>query len=152
VTFPRSNVISETTINPNTRLSISAKLVYEQTTKRVSQKTLSVRYLNDDFAANLDYLLDEKELEQVAVSVVYPINPRWTMVAKYSESILLAQTIESQLGVNYESCCWGIKIIASQTADDLFTETVNAVFFELTLKGLSKIYSQVKNVVPENNP
>jgi LPS-assembly protein len=151
-TFPKSNVISETTINPNTRLSISTKLVYEQTTKRVSQKTLSVRYLNDDFAANLDYLLDEKELEQVAVSVVYPINPRWTMVAKYSESILLAQTIESQLGVNYESCCWGIKIIASQTADDLFTETVNAVFFELTLKGLSKIYSQVKNVVPENNP
>lgn len=137
-TNSRSNIISETTIKPNTNLSISTKLVYQQTTKKISEKTLSVHYLHNGFAANLEYFFDDTVLEQVAVSMVYPINPSWTMVAKYSESILLDKPVENLFGVNYESCCWGIKILASETSNDTFTVTDNAVFFELTLKGLGQ--------------
>lgn len=154
-TNSRSNIISETTINPNTNLSISTKLVYQQTTREISEKTLSVHYLNDGFAANLEYFFDDTVLEQAAVSMVYPINPRWTVVAKYSESILFDKPVENLFGVNYESCCWGIKILASQTSNDTFTETDNAVFFELTLKGLGQssqtLDSQLTNAIPGYN-
>jgi LPS-assembly protein len=95
-------------------------------------------------------------LEQSAVSMVYPINPRWTMVAKYSESILFNKPVENLFGVNYESCCWGIKILASQISNDSFTETDNSVFFELTLKGLGQssrtLDSQLTNAIPGYNP
>jgi LPS-assembly protein len=155
-TNTRSNIISETTIKPNTHLSISSKLVYQQSTKKISEKTLSVHYLHDGFAANLEYFFNDTVLEQVAVSTVYPINPRWTIVAKYSESILLDKPVENLFGVNYESCCWGIKILASQTSNDTFTETDNAVFFELTLKGLGQsgrtLDSQLATAILGYNP
>ena len=155
-TLPNSNIITETTVNPNRNLSINTKLVYEQTTKEISEKTLSVHYLKDGFAANLEYFFDDTVLEQAAISMVYPINPRWTMVAKYSESILFNKPDENLLGVNYESCCWGIKMLASQTSNDSFTETDNAVFIELTLKGLGQssqvLDSQLANAIVGYNP
>jgi LPS-assembly protein len=155
-TLPNSNIITETTVNPNRNLSINTKLVYEQTTKEISEKTLSVHYLKDGFAANLEYFFDDTALEQAAISMVYPINPRWTMVAKYSESILFNKPDENLLGVNYESCCWGIKMLASQTSNDSFTETDNAVFIELTLKGLGQssqvLDSQLANAIVGYNP
>ena len=156
LTLPNSNIITETTVNPNRNLSINTKLVYEQTTKEISEKTLSVHYLKDGFAANLEYFFDDTVLEQAAISMVYPINPRWTMVAKYSESILFNKPDENLLGVNYESCCWGIKMLASQTSNDSFTETDNAVFIELTLKGLGQssqvLDSQLANAIVGYNP
>ncbi|MFT4606609.1 MAG: LPS-assembly protein [Urechidicola sp.] len=155
-TNDKSNIISETTVKPNTNLSISTKLVYQQTTRTISEKTLSVYYLRDGFAANLEYFFNEAVLEQAAVSMVYPINPRWMMVAKYSESILFNKPVENLFGVNYESCCWGIKILASQTSNDTFTKTDNALFFELSLKGLGQygrtLDSQLTNAIPGYNP
>jgi LPS-assembly protein len=155
-TLPKSNIISETTINPNRNLSIYTKLVYKQSTKKISEKTLLVHYLNDGFAANLEYFLNDTALEQAAISMVYPINPRWTMVAKHSESILLNKTDENLLGLNYESCCWGIKMLISQTSNDNFTETDDAVFFELTLKGLGQssqtLDSQLAEAIVGYNP
>ena len=78
------------------------------------------------------------------------------MVAKYSESILFNKPDENLLGVNYESCCWGIKMLASQTSNDSFTETDNAVFIELTLKGLGQssqvLDSQLANAIVGYNP
>ena len=62
-TLPNSNIITETTVNPNRNLSINTKLVYEQTTKEISEKTLSVHYLKDGFAANLEYFFDDTVLE-----------------------------------------------------------------------------------------
>ena len=155
-TDTRSNIISETTVNPNTNLSITTKLVYQQTIRKISEKTLSVNYLKAGFAANLEYFFTDTTLEQAAVSMVYPINPRWTMIAKYSESILLEKPIENLFGINYESCCWGIKILASQTSNDDFTEIDKAVFFEFTLKGLGQssrtLDSQLTNAIPGYNP
>ncbi|MFT4650380.1 MAG: LPS-assembly protein [Flavobacteriales bacterium] len=155
-TDSKSNIISETTIRPNQNLLINTKLVYQPTTKKLSQKTLSVQHLHDGFAANLDYFFSDTVLEQAAVSMVYPINPRWMMVAKYSKSILQDKPIENLFGVNYESCCWGIKILVSQTSNDTFTKTDNAVFFEFTLEGLGQsgriLDSQLTNAIPGYNP
>jgi LPS-assembly protein len=155
-TLPNSNIITETTVNPNRNLSINTKLVYQQTTKEISEKKLSVHYLKDGFAANFEYFFDDTVLEQAAISLVYPINPRWTMVAKYSESILFNKPDENLLGMNYESCCWGIKMLASQTSNDSFTETDNAVFIQLTLKGLGQssqiLDSQLANAIVGYNP
>jgi LPS-assembly protein len=151
-TDSKSNIISETTIRPNQRLSIHTKLVYQPTSKKISQKILSIQHLRNGFATNLDYFFSDTVLEQAAVSMVYPINPRWMMVAKYSTSIFHDKPIDNLFGVNYESCCWGIKILARQISNDTFTITDSAVFFEFTLKGLGQssriLDSQLANAIP----
>jgi LPS-assembly protein len=155
-TSNKSNIIAQTTINPTTSLSIKNKLVYEPITKEFTQRELSINYHHSRFVANLEYFFNDTILEQAALSAVYPINERWTLLAKYHESILFDKPVENLFGLNYESCCWGIKILASQTSNDTFTETDNAVFFELTLKGLGQagqaLDSRLQSAIPGYQP
>jgi LPS-assembly protein len=68
------------------------------------------------------------------------------------------EIVENMLGINYESCCWGLKILAGQSGDELedFAETDNRIYFELTLKGLSKagrdIDAQLREAIPGYDP
>lgn len=153
-----SDVITELDIWPNARTKISARLVYEQEKSEINDRDLSINYTDDGFATNLGYYFQEDELEQALISVVYPVNERWTVIAKFQRSLRFEQPVENLLGINYESCCWGLKILAGQSGDELdeFSETDNSIYFELTLKGLSKagrdIDGQLRNAIPGYSP
>jgi LPS-assembly protein len=150
----RSDTIAELDLSPTSSWKISARLVYEEEEDKLSDKDLSVGYSNNGFAANLGYYFTRDELEQALVSIVYPVNERWTVVAKYHQSLQYNKTVENLLGINYESCCWGLKILASQTGEsfDDFAESTNGIFFEITFKGLTQagddIDTQLDNAIP----
>jgi LPS-assembly protein len=154
----KSDVISELDFWPNSRTKIAARLVYEQEIKDINDRNLSVNYVDDGFAANLAYYFKEDELEQALVSMVYPVNDRWTVVAKVHESLRFEQPVENLLGISYESCCWGLKILAGQSGDEDedFSETDDRIYFELTFKGLSRagtdIDAQLNDAIPGYSP
>ena len=154
----RSDTIAELSLSPSSSWKISARLVYDEDQSELSDKDLSVGYSNNGQAANLGYYFTEDELEQALVSMVYPVNERWTVVAKYHYSLQYNKPVENLLGINYESCCWGLKILAGQTGEDIddFAETTNSIFFEVTFKGLSQagddIDTQLINAVPGYSP
>ena len=149
---PKSNLIAQLTMRPSVNWKISSKLVRQQQTKKLSEKNLSVNYQKQGFAANIEYFFTDAVLEQALLSAVYPLNDRWTIVAKYHQSELFNKPVENLFGLSYESCCWGFKILASQTSDDDFIETDQAIYFELTLKGLSQvgrdIDTELNNSIP----
>jgi len=86
------------------------------------------------------------------------VSERWTVVAKLHESLRFEQPVENLLGISYQSCCWGLKILAGQTGDEDedFSETDNRIYFELTFKGLSKagrdIDAQLDDAIPGYSP
>ena len=135
----KSNLIAQMTITPNENWKIASKFVRQPQTKNLLEKNLSINYQEQGFAANIEYFFTDMVLEQSVVSAVYPMNERWTIVAKYHQSHLYDKPVENLFGLNYESCCWGFKILASQTSSDDFIKTDRAVYFELTLKGLSQV-------------
>jgi LPS-assembly protein len=121
-------------------LKIATRLVYDQEQSELDDKDFSVNYSNNGFAANLGYYFTDEELEQALISVVYPVNERWTLVAKVQHSLQFEEPVENLLGINYESCCWGLKILAGQTGDEVddFVEPDTSIYFEITFKGLSQ--------------
>lgn len=154
----KSDVITELEVWPNSRTKVAARVIYEQAGSEINDRDLSINYVDDGLAANLGYYFKEDELEQALISLVYPINERWTIVAKAQRSLKFEQTVENLLGIHYESCCWGLKILAGQSGDELedFAETDNSIYFELTLKGLSKagrdIDAQLREAIPGYDP
>jgi len=154
----RSDTIGELGISPNPNWKISARLVYSEEQSHLSDKELSVGYSNNGLAANLGYYYTRDDLEQAAVSLAYPVNERWTIVAKYHRSLLFNKPVQNLVGINYESCCWGLKILAGQTGEDIddFAETTNSIFFEVTFKGLSQagedIDTQLIEAIPGYRP
>ncbi|HUV21886.1 MAG TPA: LPS-assembly protein LptD [Gammaproteobacteria bacterium] len=159
----RSDVIAEIDLWPASTLTLSARLVYdpEQSDPEQSEfihRDLSVNYSNQGLAANFGYYFTENELEQALVSLAYPINERWELVAKLHHSLKFDEPVENLLGISYESCCWGLKILAGQTgdADNDFAETDSSIYFEFTFKGLSQagedIDSQLIDAIPGYRP
>jgi len=136
---PKSSLIAQMTITPSPNWKISSKLVHQPQTETLSEKNLSINYHKHDFAANIGYFFTDQVLEQSLLSAAYPLNDRWTIVGKYHQSLLFDKPVEYLFGLNYESCCWGFKILASQTSDKNFIETDRAIYFEMTFKGLSQI-------------
>jgi len=149
---PKSNLITQITMIPNPNWTISSKLVRQQQTKTLSDKTLSINYHKQGFAANIEYFFTDQVLEQSLVSAVYPLNDRWTIVAKYHQSLLFDKPVENLFGLSYESCCWGFKILASETSDDNFIDTEQTIYFEMTLKGLSDVGQDIDSELATSIP
>ena len=136
---PKSNLIAQMSMTPSENWKITSKLVRQPDSKNLSEKNLSINYQKHGFAANIEYFFTDQELEQSLLSAAYPLNDRWTIVAKYHQSLLFDEPVENLFGLSYESCCWGFKILASQTSDKNFIETDQAIYFEMTFKGLSQV-------------
>ena len=134
----RSNIITAIDIRPTTNLKIGSELIYDEELEEFTEKNLSLNWAKNGFALNLEYFFDDETLEQELLSFVYPINQRWSIFGKYHQSLLFEKPVENLFGLSYESCCWGLKILASQISDDDFIETDQALYFELTLKGLTQ--------------
>ena len=149
---PKSSLIAQLIMSPSSNWKITSKLARHPETKKLSEKNLSINYQNQGFAANIEYFFTDAVLEQSLLSAVYPLNDRWAVVAKYHQSQLFDKPVENLFGLSYESCCWGFKILARQTSDDSFIETDQAIYFELTLKGLSQagqdIDTKLSNSIP----
>ena len=152
----QSSIIGQVFLNPTRYLTIAGEVVYDDQTGEMPEKDISVHWARDGAAINLEYHLIEDELEQSIVSFVYPMSESWTVVAKYHYSQLFDKPVENLIGLGYESCCWGLKILASQVSDDDFEETDEALFFELTLKGLTQagkdIDDRLERVIPGYQP
>ena len=138
-------------VTPSPGWRIGSNLV-RQPDKTLAQKDLSINYQDQGFAANIEYFFTDQELEQYLVSAAYPLNDRWTIVAKYHQSLLFDEPVENLFGLSYESCCWGFKILASQTSDDNFVETDQTIYFELTLKGLSQVGQDIDTRLIDSIP
>jgi LPS-assembly protein len=154
----RSDLIAELDMWPYSTLAVRTRLVYDPGGRDFYDGDLSVNYSDNGLAANFAYYYTADELEQALVSMAYPVNERWDVVAKLHQSLKFGKPVENLLGVSYESCCWGIKILAGQTGNDKdeFAVTDNSIYFEITLKGLSAagqdIDSQLSRSIPGYRP
>jgi LPS-assembly protein len=154
----KSDVITEVDYWPFPTLTLTARLVYDPDESDLTDRDFSVNYSNRGFATNFAYYFTEAALEQALISLAYPIDERWAIVAKLHRSLEFDKPVENLLGINYESCCWGLKILAGQTGDDTenFAETENSIYFEFTFKGLSqagqdidaRLYDAIPGYVP----
>ena len=150
----RSDTIGEFDFWPNERTRIAARLVRDQQSKKIDEGEISANYSYQGLAMNLGYYYTQDELEQALVSLVYPLNDRWTLISKVHRSLRFNKPVDNLLGFGYESCCWGLKILAGQSGeeDEQFANTDNSIFFELTLKGLTDtgedIDSRLRNSIP----
>ena len=139
-----------------TRFSrFGARLLVDEETNDAIQQTYTYRYADNQFrAANFEYSFKEDSRDQASLSFAMPVNDRWSIQAKSHYSFRFDQVIENIIGLSYESCCWGIKILAQQEGDedDNYAGNDTSVFFEITLKGLSQAGTDIDAALREAIP
>lgn len=81
--------------------------------------------------------------QQAEVSLIWPLAPQWTLVAKRKEDIRNQQLQDEILGLRYVNCCWQASLVNRYWLVDQAKGIEHGVFFELSLKGLGKSNQQL---------
>lgn len=89
--------------------------------------------------ANLAYRYRRGALEQVDASTAVPLSETLRAVARWNHSLRDARTLEAMAGLEYEACCWALRLLGRHYVRTIEGEKGNAVFLEVELKGIGSL-------------
>lgn len=92
-----------------------------------------------DTVVNLDYRYREGRVEQWETSAAWRVDKAWSLYARYVYSVKDAQSLEAFGGVEYESCCWRLRLVANRYVSNRTGEQDTSFAVQLELKGLSSV-------------
>ncbi len=64
--------------------------------------------------------LSNETIEQVGVSASWPIAKDWQWVGRAYRDLEGKRSIESYFGVQYESCCWAVRLVAERSLSNRY--------------------------------
>jgi len=94
----------------------------------INQNKISLEYRRDhnkliQLSHRFVKEISDRQIDQLGIQAVWPINNDWTVVGNYYRDVNLHRTIESLIGLQYESCCWSIRIQAYRQLNANFEDT-----------------------------
>ena len=82
------------------------------------------------------YRMREGFLEQGDLTVIWPVGDRWRVLGGYSYSLLEHQTLERLGGLEYEACCWLVRVLSQSYIVRSTGQTDTTISLQFELKGL----------------
>jgi len=102
---------------------------------------------------------DIDPLHQLSFSYAWPYNDHWSSLGAFSYNISKKYEMMSFLGLQYDSCCWAMRLIGGRSFMSLGSNSQQArynnnVFLQLQLKGLGSVAnndpgSLIRTFLPE---
>jgi LPS-assembly protein len=96
---------------------------------------------------NLSYRYRRDILTQTDVSVLWPLGRSWHAVGRWYYSLKDNLTLEGIAGLEYESCCWVLRIIGRNYVNTTSGAQNRSIYVQLELKGLTNIGHSVERLL-----
>jgi len=94
-----------------------------------------------DSVVNLGYRYREGRIEQWQASAAWAVHRNWNLYARHVYSLRDRQALDSFAGLEYESCCWRLRLLARRHVSNRTGERDTSIDLQLELKGLSSVGS-----------
>lgn len=134
----------------NSRIEGSlARIQYKPTSNKVINLSHHVRKTASYLAIPNTDLLD---IEQSDISFSWPVKKKLNLISKWNYSISEKRTLEIFGGVEYSSCCWGIRVVVQRFLPDLSGELDTGILLQLELKGLSDVGHETTDFLKRRIP
>lgn len=145
--------------------SSTADALWTPNLDHTSQLSVNFNYLPEarDRLANIGYnfrredpVLGQEALRQANFSLIQPVRTSWQLLALLQYDLRNNEAQESLLGVQYEACCWKLRLFDRRflaDPDDISPgarRERHTMFLEVELKGLAGISSGVQNLLSNN--
>ncbi|HHQ14657.1 MAG TPA: LPS-assembly protein LptD, partial [Chromatiales bacterium] len=133
-----SDYIAEFNARLASRWSVNAGFQWNSNDGEIRRTNTAIRYQRDARRiANLGYRFRRDSLEEIDVSVGWPIGGRWNFVGRYNYSLLSNKPLERFVALEYETCCWAIRGTWRRNIVNRAGDSDTSVGFQVVLKGLS---------------
>ncbi|MCW9015542.1 MAG: LPS assembly protein LptD [Kangiellaceae bacterium] len=108
----------ETEFNIGNSFSFQSLIEWEQEADKVNQSYAKLKFEpKANHIVNLTHRYRDTnglQADETDLSFAWPINERWRLVGRWYNDLAREQTIESLAGIEYESCCWAVRIVAQK--------------------------------------
>ena len=133
-----SNLVGELDMRLTHRWKATAGIQWDPHESKTDRGSLRLQYRPDPrHLWNLSYRYRSGELEQIDTSALWHFTPRWHGVVRWNYSLPDRTLLEGLVGVEYESCCWVLRLMGRGYVHDTDGERNDAILVQLELKGLT---------------
>ena len=120
----------------------------------------------DEAAGMLQYQVDDRrvinfgyrnrlpqDIDQTDVSFYWPVWRRFALYGRWNYDLVSGRTIEGIAGIEYNDCCWRVRVLARRFLDQPAArsfENVDAdsgIFLQIVLKGLAGFGGRMESVL-----
>lgn len=85
------------------------------------------------------YRFRKDRVDQTDLRLRYPLTRNMNVIGRFNYSFRDSEALELLGGLEYESCCWALRLTARQFIRDRESDKRTTVFLELHLKGLGSL-------------
>jgi LPS-assembly protein len=122
---------------PSSRFSGRVAAQWNWDSREIDVWALGMDYRSGNLGRfGLEYRFRRDRLDQFDIRYLWPINERWTVLSRLKYSLDDRDLLEAQAGLEYESCCWGVRLIGRRYLRNRDGDARDAIYLELRLKGL----------------
>lgn len=134
------------------KITIEGALQYSQTVDNFMRATAGVQWRPEPGKVlNVGYRYLRGSLNQGDISGQWPLGGRWHGVGRLNYSVADKRVIETLGGLEYDACCWRLRVVAQRFATATASATTT-LFVQLELKGFSRIGSNPTEAIRRNIP
>lgn len=145
-----SDYIAEVLVNVWGNWNIELAQQWNQQRKETTKSEVRLQYLpGKRRVVNLAYRFRENSLEQGDLSFSWPIGSQWNVVGRYNYSLRDNVSLEQFVGIEYESCCWGLRLISRRFISRRDGTADTAITLQLELKGLTSVGDPVDRTLEQ---
>lgn len=107
------------------RWYLNSGMQYDARTTRVLKSNVTLDYRADDkklIQLNHRYSRDVSgyEIKQLGTLGTFPLADNWQAVGSYYRDLSKQRLLELNLGLQYESCCWALRLVARRKTETIF--------------------------------
>lgn len=129
--------------------SLAADALWDPEDGTTSKSNLGIHYRGDQRQlANLSYRYTKGALSQLDGSWLWPLGARWHLAGRWYYSLLNNATLEGLFGVEYDTCCWAMRMAWRTIRNDSASGDSNkALYLEWELKGMTSLGDKVESLM-----
>jgi len=135
-----SDLVAQVELKAYQNWSVDLGLQWDHRDSRAQKSEARVQYRPDGGSVvNLGYRFQRDRLEQADVSAAWPVSNQWSLYGRMLYSLRDHGTIEQFAGLEYNSCCYGVRAVARNYVSSRTGERDTGIFLQLELKGLASV-------------
>lgn len=139
-----SDYVAELNAELNANWGVRANIQYDPENSNTVRSSAQLSYRGDDNRiVNLGHRNvdtdNSAETEQVDFSFLWPFRQQWRVAGRWNYSLDSNKSIETMLGIEYESCCWAFRFATRRYISENGDDHDNSYYFQLVLKGLAPV-------------
>ncbi len=120
---------------------------WDRETEQADKRSFQLNYAaSSESVFNLAYrfrrnsINEDENIEQTDISFAWPVSHDYNILGRWNYSLTQERDIETLFGVEYESCCWAIRLITQRyLTDDIDDPYDSSIMLQFVLKGFGSI-------------